>query len=686
MDSLITSLFFKQQIYKHKKVFWYNYPNSFDIETTSFYDGDTKKAIMYVWQWAFGLDCVIYGRTWEEFNEFIRILSVTLGLNDSKRIVCYVHNLAYETQFIKHYFDIFNMLAIKTYKPIRYSTSAGIEFRCSYILTNQSLATLSKNYDLKYFKKSDYDYHKIRNSATKLTESEIDYIVSDVLAVNEYIYKEINEYNKISRIPNTATSKVRNQTKINTIEFSKSGGNDNHGAIRYRNLIKTLTLEPEEFSFAHRVYAGGLTHSNALHTDETLYDVGSMDFTSSYPAVMVLYGGFPMSKGKHISKVNKEEFEHYINYYACMIDITFINIQPKLTQESIISLNKCTHISSNRIINNGRVYSADALTISLTDVDYKCIKKFYSWDKMIINDIWIYRKGFLPKKLVESVLFYYKQKTMLKGLSDDLSKINYLRYKGYVNSLYGMCCLNPCKPKIEYQNGEWFETQESLSDMVEKYNNDKNRFLSYLWGVWITSVARSNLCLYGIMPLGNDYVYADTDSVKYLNTEEHQDIFDLYNNYVIKKIQMVSRKRRLPINDFMPYTNSGKPAIIGVWDFEGVYSRFKTCGAKRYITEKNGKIEITVAGLGKKPGTEFLKQFKNPFDEFNNGLYVPKGHTGKQTHTYCEYEISGEITDYQGNTAPYHELSFIHLEECEYNFNISSEYLKFIRGVKHEIK
>lgn len=684
------SLFKDVKLYKHKKIQWYNISNAFDIETTSFYDGDIKKAIMYVWQWAVGTDLVIYGRTWEEFNEFIAILSGALGLNDSKRIICYVHNLGYETQFIKHYFTIYNMLALKPYKPIKFSTSVGIDFRCSYILTNQSLSTLSKNYNLKYYKKPNYDYSKIRNSKTNLTDAEIDYIVSDVLAVNEYIQKEIDIYGKISRIPNTSTGKVRNQTRQNTIELTKMGGNDNHGAFRYRNLIQELTLEPEEFALAHSAYAGGLTHSNAENTGVTLYNVASQDFTSSYPAVMVLFGGFPVSKGKHITKVNKQEFEHYIDFYACIFKITFYNVKPLVKHENIISLNKCEHITFDRIINNGRVYSASALTISLTDMDFKAIRKFYKWDKMIINDMWIYRKGFLPKKLVESVLYYYGQKTKLKGLKDELSQTNYLLYKGYVNSLYGMCCLNPCKPTINFSNGEWITENNNLKDMVEKYNNDKNRFLSYLWGIYISSVARYNLCVYGILPFAvesekSDYVYADTDSVKYLNPEKHKQIFENYNNYIMNKIKWVSTKRKIPIEKFMPKTQKGEPAVIGVWSYEGVYDRFKTLGAKRYFTEKNGKYEMTVAGLGKRAGCEYIKSLSdNPFEIFNDELYVPGEYTGKQTHSYCEYEIEGEIKDYQGKTAHYHELSFIHLENADYDFNISAEYLKFLRGVQNE--
>lgn len=681
----IKELFSNVKVYKHKKKQWYNISNAFDIETTSFYEGDEKRAIMYVWQWAIGTDLVIYGRTWDEFQQFIALLVTTLELSEEKRIVCYVHNLAYETQFIKHYFKIFNLLATKPYKPIRYTTSAGIEFRCSYLLTQQSLDTLSKNYKLKYYKKHNYNYDLIRNSKTELTPSEIDYICSDVLAVNEYIGIELQEYRKITLIPNTATAKVRQQTRLNTVAMTHSGGKDNSGALKYADLMQCLILQPDELKLAHQCYAGGLTHSNALNTNVTLYNVGSQDFTSSYPAVMVLSAEFPIGQGKRVQNVNKQCFEHLMDYYAVFCNVTFFNIKPK-TYEQIISLHKCLNISSDAEINNGRVVSAGSLNISITHVMYKLIQKFYTWDKMIVNDLYYYPKGYLPKKFVMSVLDYYELKTTLKGVhsEDGLAEINYLRYKGYVNSLYGMCCLFPAKPTIKITDeGEWIEDPVDFTKAVEKYNKDKGRFISYLWGVIISDVAKSNLCLYGILPLGKDYVYADTDSVKYLHPEQHKDIFESYNKMMRLKIKRVSEKRRIPIEKFMPCTPAGEQVPLGFWTDEGVYDRFRTCGSKRYITEKNGKLEITVAGLNKKAGAEFLlKCFDDPFEAFNEDLYIPKGCTGKQTHTYCEYEIKGKIKDYQGNIADYHELSFIHLEDADYDFNIATDYIKYLLGVK----
>ena len=43
-------------------------------------------------------------------------------------------------------------------------------------------------------------------------------------------------------------------------------------------------------------------------------------------------------------------------------------------------------------------------------------------------------------------------------------------------------------------------------------------------------------------------------------------------------------------------------------DFEGYYERFKTLGAKRYMVQKDGKVNITVSGLNKKIAVPYLQQ------------------------------------------------------------------------------
>ena len=74
---------------------------SFDIETTSMYQDEQKRAFMYVWMLDI-FDCTIIGRTWQEFVSTINTIVIHFNLaNVKRRAIIYVHNLAYEFQFIR---------------------------------------------------------------------------------------------------------------------------------------------------------------------------------------------------------------------------------------------------------------------------------------------------------------------------------------------------------------------------------------------------------------------------------------------------------------------------------------------------------------------------------------------------------------------------------------------------------
>lgn len=72
----------------------------------------------------------------------IRKLTEYLELYDNKRIIIYVHNLSYEFQFMRKWFVWDKIFALEERKVV-YAIMAGIEFRCSYILTGYSLKSLA---------------------------------------------------------------------------------------------------------------------------------------------------------------------------------------------------------------------------------------------------------------------------------------------------------------------------------------------------------------------------------------------------------------------------------------------------------------------------------------------------------------------------------------------------------------
>lgn len=675
----IVGIFKNEKKYKYKGKYYYNIPCAFDIETSSFYEGDEKRAIMYIWQFAIGQEIVIYGRTWDEFIEFTNMLVEICGLSDECFLCVYVHNLAYETQFMRKYFEIIECLALKEYKPIYWKTINGFFFRCSYLLTNSSLETLSKNYNLKYGKLHDFNYDLIRNSKTELSDEEIAYCVNDVLAVTEYITKiEIPQNRLIPKIPNTSTGKVRNFCRLYTIKHMKSGGLNPHNAD-YRKMISKLTVTLDEYQLMKDAYTGGLTHSNAHFTNKIIDDVYSMDFNSSYPASLCLFPYYPMSKGKEVNP-SPSEFRYYIENYACFFNVCFFNIKSKVNFEHIISVSKCKSISKNKSIDNGRLIEAEAIEIALTDFDFKSIEKFYNYDKMIINKMYVYKRGYLPRELIKAILTLYGDKTKLKNVKG--MEVEYLQAKERVNGVYGCCVCDICRPNIKLAD-EWHTDPVDFQQKIDDYNNDKNRFLSYGWGVFCSAISRYNLINYGIYNLKNDYIYSDTDSVKFINFNKNKWLFDAYNKGIELQIKKTASDLGIPEEMFRPKDSKGKEKILGIFDFDGHYDKFKTLGAKRYMYKKGNDYFLTCAGLSKQNGMNYIKSLSSdPFSHFENSLYVPAEYTGKKTHTYINDEISGYIKDYQGHRAFYNEKSFIHLENCEFNLSMTDEYLKYIAKVK----
>ena len=88
----------------HKREWWYNVSCAFDIETTSMIIGEDKVAFMYIWMLGIDGYCII-GRTWEELHWCLDKISEYCGLGDKVYLPIYVHNLAYEFQFIKDRFE-----------------------------------------------------------------------------------------------------------------------------------------------------------------------------------------------------------------------------------------------------------------------------------------------------------------------------------------------------------------------------------------------------------------------------------------------------------------------------------------------------------------------------------------------------------------------------------------------------
>lgn len=624
---------------------------TFDIETTSLFkiEGEwklfdksiskekykkyEKRACVYHCQFSVN-DKVYCFYEMKNFEIILRKIS-----NPFIRKIIYVHNLGFETGFLQKIMDkytIKDLVALKSRQPIRFVIEElNLEFRCSMKLTGLGLDASAKQYTSVKKASGDLDYNVNRSplSARFMTEKEKYYCEMDCVCVYEIIKYYRKKYKHVCNIPLTQTGTVR---KALQKVVSK-----NH--IRY---IKKLVPSIEEYKVLHDAFMGGITHGNRIWVKKKLKNIHSIDISSSYPFVMCVEK-FPCTKFRKIN-IDYESNYSYENY-AKIYKITCKGIRSRY-YNNYLSYSKC-HSVKNAGVDNGRIFCADELSVTLTDVDYKMLHKCYEIETEILNEVWVARKDYLPKEIINFMLDAYCDKTALKHISG-MEEI-YNNKKVICNCMYGACVTDLIKSSILYDKG-WKTaplTDELIKEKLdEQTSKTAHNLFAYSWGVFVTAYARRNLFerIIDCKGLDFDVVYYDTDSLKMLNFKKYKKYFEEYNNNCRKKILMVCNHYSISIDKFYPYDKDGICHPLGYYDFEdGDYSEFKTLGAKRYCyrDSKDGDLHITISGVGK----DGVKALKNNIDNFNENLKFNYEEACKNTKVYYENVEPYTFTDNLGN-------------------------------------
>lgn len=652
---------------------------TFDIETSNTYVGENKFAFMYIWQVGLlnhGEELYFYGRTWGEFRNFLKHLRLLLALNSKKKCYIWVHNLAFEFQFMrKELGELWSVFAGDIRKPYKAEIDFII-FRDTLILSGMSLEKVAENLINHKIEKltGDLDYSLIRHQNTPLTQEEKQYCLHDVKILCYYIEEQKDIYGNLGKIPLTNTGRVRQFVKEKCLYTSKSHRKSNASKYKnYRKLMSFLTLTERTYKLFNTAFQGGFTHANVSYVNQIVDNVHSIDFTSSYPTVMIAEK-FPMSSPQQITINSLEEYrelrQNKDNGFLLVVQIE--NVVSKISFENYLSESKAI-IKKNLAVNNGRIFSADLLVLCITEIDLDLILQVYDFSEIHFLECYSYYMSYLPTAIIKSILELYDKKTTLKGVEG--KEVEYLLSKAMLNSIYGMTVTAIVRDEQIYNNNMWSTERGNAEEEIKKYNESKNRFLFYPWGVYVTAYARRNLWK-GILHFQDDYIYSDTDSIKFVNLEKHKEWIEAYNKEITDKIKNALEFSVIEYET--PKTIKGVKKPLGVWDYEGKYDRFKTLGAKRYMYQIEGDIHITVAGLSKAQGAQYIASQKKPFEFFSNEMYIPSNHTSKLTHTYIDYEQSYDIMDYKGNVSNVTALSGVHLEPTDFTLSQSEQFSRFI--------
>lgn len=621
-----------------RRVKYLNCLCAFDIETS------TKEDLnwMYIWQFQIDRDYTVIGRTWTEFNEFTDKL-ITCIRNLS--LVCYVFNLSYEFQYLKglYQFNSDTVFATDRRKVLKCIFKDKIEFRCAYFLTNMSLNAFTHKMGVEHGKLSgeEFDYSIIRYPWTELSDSELQYCINDVVGLVEAIQKQMErDGDNLYTIPLTSTGYPRRDMKYSMRKYSY-------------NRIRKLQPSFEVYTLLRQAFRGGNTHANRYYAGKLIENVISYDRSSSYPDVLVNCM-FPMTPFEYEMPTPQMVVKHISEGDAVIFSVAFTDIHLRNTSWGCpyLSTDKCRSVEK-AIHDNGRILSADYLETTLTDIDFRILLSEYDFEDMVIGQCYWSRYDYLPDQITSVIKSYYYDKTILKGKTDEFSKLMYDKSKALLNGLYGLMAQDICKRNIIFDGVNFDYADDDPIEQLQK--NERKAFLAYQWGVWCTSWARYRL-EEGIQiaeTVPDSFVYCDTDSVKFVDCGQD------WSKYNQERMNDSIKNRAYAVDA------KGHEHYMGVFELDGKYDRFITLGAKRYAYEDKDGLHITVSGVGKKAGAKELGCIENFKDGFT--FY----HGGKTESMYCD-EPERHLITVDG-----HELEitpYVVIRDTTYHLGLSDEY------------
>lgn len=561
---------------------------------------------LYIW-YSMVEDQCYYGTTWKELVSFTSAL-----VSFTVKPIIYTHELGKKFELMKYYFSVNGIPFVKSNnnckvkEMLNFKTKEGIEFRDARPIIGENIIEQDEvDSILDYKRLSEYE-DKVR-------------------ALAKVVQFEASEAKDrlVKNIPVTATSKVRK--KLHNC-FFPLGSENSWTRWEHDQSIRKISLDREEYLQCKRGYRGGFVEGNYFSLGKKIKNVDSYDLTSAYISVM-LSKKFPMNKAKFIKEVNDTtQFMRYLETYCCLFDVTFWGLEA-LT-DGVYYIDGKEIENGNKI--DGKLASAKEVSMSLTDIDFRIIAKTYKWDKIKVSNLRVYKADYLPKELIKGVLELYQEKTKLKGIKG--KEDEYQARKRELNAVYGMIATDPIRAVIKYDNEskQFFVDKGSLDKQLKEYNQRPfNRFTCYQWAPFITAYVRQ-IIWEGILELGDDFLYTDTDSLKCINADKHLEFIDRYNKKIDNQISKVLERYGIDKSSHKPTNSEGNVKILGTWEHDGHYKEFIATSSKQYIVKyDDDTLEATCSGKNKSKVTEFYAAAG--MDSFGK-VQVPAKYCGRR-HT-----------------------------------------------------
>lgn len=662
----------------------YNLLDRFDLSYSVYIAAlDVQFCCDMPYLWTFTFDStgeVIFGRDWQQLNEFFEKLE-SFGYTEDHKLIIYLNDLTQYFIYGKKYIDINEELLAKSPSQILIFGAHGLEFRDfmaytekdidDYIYINDNNA---KNYHI------PPDCENL-SSGCELTESELDYCSRRVLEMTKVIRYDVNmlyegntraiKTTKTRRIENIMAQKMRQHDEDKQLYWHIFGMNPISSEWGREVLLPQL----------RKAFFGGTTFYEKGILNELFSDVNSADLVSAYCAEFVT-SKFPMSRFKvmDVPERYQDLFEKpYYTKKALLIQFEAHNVKLKKNAIAVIPSamrhyyinvkDKEERLDAIERAKGLKLTKSKKIKMCLTDIDFELFCRYYDFDDDLqILSVMGARYGYLPDYIILTVAELYKNKMKAKetkkelkklGLLDDLQEEIYDESKSSLARLYGIFTQSPIVCDYKFDK----ETKDiRLVDSNYLMENHKFRPVVYQWGVWTVAHVRKKLCSFRdkLRSCKIKTLSGDTDCVNFVGNADN--IISSFN----EKINSLIARRCEQIG-----LDPSELKDLGTLEVEK-YKYYRLTSLKQYAivreTESGDVFEPKCGGMDKQALIKYfenysLKNFKKidakkEIDHFRLGLTIPakdkprkiKRQCGSKRVDYFDRDgnhISADVPSYQ---------------------------------------
>ena len=581
-----------------------------------------------------------------ELMEFYNNLIQTYDLGKYRRIVTFIHNQSYDLSYLLPYLQMccpdmedHHILLADSHKIINYR-QGGLCFNCTYLLTQSSLETWGENMNVTHKKKVGlYDYERIiyQDAFQTFTQQDFEYAKYDVLSMSECLTKQLQAHSDtVLSVPMTHTGYIRRMLR-NSCKSDKY--------YRERMFLNTR-LDVDSYKFCANSYSGGYVHNNKwfrdivveptqefcneyLCEDRTDWFGMHRDFRSHYPSQIRCYPlpfgrpelfydyHDPLYRRLRKNVTIKQVLDMYPVYSTITkLYITRMELKDNKTAFPFMQCSKMFGGSFKRGVDtledNGRLVKLlrGHFVTYVDNHTLKILLEQYHITGMVVK-VYRFENHYVPDCIAKVIDKLFKEKTDYKTAEKELEKqfgkfdnrtidahFNLMLAKSLLNAIYGCMATNPCKPEYDYNilNStratitKGVTTDTEIEEALERFYENKNSFLPYQVGCFVTALARSELYEY-IRAIGEKYcVYCDTDSIFYISNPDIEKRVESLNTEKAKTAQFVIDAQ-------------GNKIQYDVFDPEPVWYAFKGLHSKCYaIIAENKKthekeLQATISGI-----------------------------------------------------------------------------------------